>query len=389
MNNKKEQKELYAALDEALDRVIKGEDINTVLAGYPRYADEIEPLLRTAIDTHKAAAIKPRPEFRQRAALEFQQAIQAMPAASKGPAKVSRLRLAWMMPLAIVVALLISGTGIVAASTNSLPGSPLYNVKLAAESVQLAFTPSDLGKAELYAAFNDRRVDELVAIAANTGDGEEMAADIDALNTRMVTNMNAISELTGGEAGGNLEMYGDSNMQSPTMMTAPDGTRNEDNTKTLAAPTMTAVTPAPTTTATHPLAVATTTTTLTATTIPQATTAPAPAATAPVTEPVVPRTVTTVTSTLITVPPATTTAVIPPAADSQESAGLYSAEYDGLGKGALTEEEQKLKTLLAEKLQESLTKLEAAWEKAPDWLKPQILRAIEIILYGYDKSISN
>ena len=46
---------------------------------YPEYAAELEPLLKTALETRNAAAIKPRPEFRQRAANDFQAAIREMP----------------------------------------------------------------------------------------------------------------------------------------------------------------------------------------------------------------------------------------------------------------------------------------------------------------------
>jgi len=370
--NKKDQRELHAMLDEALDRVLKGEDINVVLADYPRFADEFAPLLRTAGDTRKAADIKPRPEFRQRAALDFQKAIQAMPVTTKEVGKFSRLRLAWIMPLTVFVALLISGTGIVAASTNSLPGSPLYSVKLAAENVQMAFTTSDLGKAELYAKFNDRRVDELVTIAANT-DGVELAADIDALNSRMASNMAAISELTGGTN----TVATSSNKY---MMAAPEKGINlpDLNEQSVASTTPAAMTTATmTTTAT---ATRTTTTTVT----PVTTSSPSLTMTTTTTQQSVPVTVTTT----LSVPSVTTTGVTPPAADSAAPEGRY-----GLGierpSAALTDEEQKLMTLLTEKQQENLKKLEAAWEKAPDWLKPQIRQAMEIILYGYDTSISN
>jgi hypothetical protein len=372
--NKKEQRELHVMLDEALDRVLKGEDVNVVLADYPRFSEEFAPLLRTAGAGRKAADIKPRPEFRQRAAMDFQKAIQALPVKAGGNKSASRWRLAWIMPVALFAALLVSGTGIVAASSNSLPGSPLYSVKLAAENVQLAFTPSDIGKAELYAKFNDRRVDELVAIAANP-DGVELAAEIDELNTRMVSNMNSISELTGGTdtAATSGSMY---MIAAPEKGTSSqnfnDGTTDPAATTTATATMTSTTTPVTTTTepviiigpsTQHSASISTTTTTMTQTDVP----------------------VTSTTS--ITAPPATSTIVILSATETaapEETPGVGSARHS-----ALTDEERQLAKLLTEKQQKNLEKLEAAWEKAPDWLKPLIRQAIEIILYGYDASISN
>ena len=79
--------------------------------------------------------------------------------------------------------------------------------------------------------------------------------------------------------------------------------------------------------------------------------------------------------------------IIPPGTESDSPVRAYGPAHEN--KSALTDEEQKLVTLLTKKQQENLKKLEAAWEKAPDWLKPLIRQAIELILYGYDASISN
>src|SRR4030065_274127 len=158
------EKEFDKILDECLDYILDGGDIEACLAQHPEHATELEPMLRTALETRNAAAIKPNPEFRQRAGNEFQAAIREMP--SQAPRSAFRWQVRWMTPLAVVIVLLMAGSGTVAAASNSLPDSPLYQVKLATESIQLAFTPSDLGKAELYARFTDRRVDEIIRMAA-------------------------------------------------------------------------------------------------------------------------------------------------------------------------------------------------------------------------------
>ena len=178
-------------LNECFDRLIKGETIGSCLANYPQYAAELEPLLKTAQETMVATDIKPRPEFRQRAANEFQAAIRNLPVKKSWTFK---WQLRWAMPVAIVLVLLASGSGTVVAATNSLPDSPLYSIKIAAESVQMAFTFSNESKAELYARFIDYRVEEIVKMVEK-GDLNLVMLTTD----RMNGNINAMTalELTG------------------------------------------------------------------------------------------------------------------------------------------------------------------------------------------------
>jgi len=72
----------------------------------------------------------------------------------------------WATVVAVVLALLLAGGGsTVAAASGSMPDDFLYPVKLATEQVQLAFTFSDLGKAERHAKLADKRVMEIVYLA--------------------------------------------------------------------------------------------------------------------------------------------------------------------------------------------------------------------------------
>ena len=122
-------------LDECLDRLIKGETIESCLAQYPQYAAELEPLLKTAYDAHQAATLKPGPEFRQRAANEFQEAVRNLPAKKATFGFKSQVR--WVAPVAIVIVILAASSGTVVAATNALPDSPLYSLKMGIESVQI------------------------------------------------------------------------------------------------------------------------------------------------------------------------------------------------------------------------------------------------------------
>jgi len=170
-------------LNECLDRLISGETIESCLERYPEYAMELEPLLKTALEARTAAAVKPRPEFRQRAGYEFQKAISEM--SSKQYKSAFRWQLRWALPVAIVAVILIGGTGTVYAATNALPDSPLYGIKLATEQVQLAFTPSAEGKADLYAKFVDYRVEEIDKMAEK-GELEQVERVTERMNNHLL-----------------------------------------------------------------------------------------------------------------------------------------------------------------------------------------------------------
>ena len=60
----------------------------------------------------------------------------------------------------LLVVMIISGVGTVAASAQALPGDFLYPVKRAQENVQLTFSPDEASQAGLYLEFASRRIDE-------------------------------------------------------------------------------------------------------------------------------------------------------------------------------------------------------------------------------------
>jgi hypothetical protein len=184
------EKEFNNILDECLERILaKGETIEQCLASYPEQAAELKPLLETALITKKVSAIKPRPEFRERARYQLRLALQEME-----QKRVRRFFLfgwqpRWATAIIIVLVLLLAGSGTVVAAGNSMPDEPLYPVKLAAETVRLTLTPSSLGKAELYAKLVDRRVAEIIKMAEK-GKAEQVERTTQRLNAylaRMVS----------------------------------------------------------------------------------------------------------------------------------------------------------------------------------------------------------
>ncbi|HEY78077.1 MAG TPA: hypothetical protein G4O09_03080 [Dehalococcoidia bacterium] len=175
-------KEIDNILDECLERLIKGgETIEQCLVRYPEQAVELRPLLETALVTKKVSNIKPRPEFRSRARYQFQAALQETPA-RRG--FFTFVWPAWATVVAIVLALLLSGGGTVALAADSMPDEPLYSVKIATEQVRLAFTFSEIGKADLNARFADRRVAEITAIA-NRAEPKDLDRATELLNKHL------------------------------------------------------------------------------------------------------------------------------------------------------------------------------------------------------------
>jgi hypothetical protein len=168
-------------LDECLERLlVKGESMEQCLRSYPEQAAELEPLLLTALAIKKASVIQPHPEFRAKARYQFLSVLQTVEPKRRLPFFGWQPR--WVTVVAIVLVLLLAGGGTVAVAGNSMPDEPLYPVKLATEQVQLALTPSALGKAELYAKLADKRVAEIVYVA-NKGKPEQVERVAQRLNS--------------------------------------------------------------------------------------------------------------------------------------------------------------------------------------------------------------
>jgi hypothetical protein len=179
----KKMREFENILNECIERVLRGESIEACLKAYPQHAAELEPLLRTAMDAHKAAEISPRPEFRQRAGYEFQAAIRDMKPVKKS--SFSR-QLRWVTALSVILVILMAGSGTLAASANSLPDESLYGVKLFTEEVRIALTTSKTAKAELYAEFVDTRVEEIIKMA-DKGNAEQVTKTTELMNNSLVS----------------------------------------------------------------------------------------------------------------------------------------------------------------------------------------------------------
>ena len=180
----KESESFDNILDECLERLLGGETIEQCLQNYPEQADELEPLLQTALSVKKASTVQPRAEFRARARYQFQSALQEIE--SRRGFRFFAWQPRWATAVAVVLIILLLGGGTVAAAGNSMPDEILYPVKLATERVRLALTPSALSKAELYIKLADKRVEEII-YAANKGDSQQVELAAQRLDAHLMS----------------------------------------------------------------------------------------------------------------------------------------------------------------------------------------------------------
>ncbi|MFC2022788.1 DUF5667 domain-containing protein [Chloroflexota bacterium] len=193
------RKEFDNILSDCLERLLDGEEtLEQCLVSYPEQVEELRPLLEMSLAAKQASAVSPRPEFRARAREQFQAALREMPVVSleEKPAAAQWEKSArwlflprWATAVAAVFILLLGGSGMVVAASNSMPDGFLYTVKLATEQVWLAFTPSDMGKVEVYARLADRRVDEIASIvgSGDLGKLEDVAGRLDEQLAMIIT----------------------------------------------------------------------------------------------------------------------------------------------------------------------------------------------------------
>ncbi len=158
-------------LNDCVERLAKGETIQSCANRYPVYAKELRPLLEVAASTIRAAEmVRPAPSAKER---NFQRFSQAISVAARRKTERSPWWQLWkssrLTPLArpilagfMAIALLTTGVGATtAASSNSVPGEPLYWVKTTRESVESRLPRSDEGRANYEAKLAQVRGDEM------------------------------------------------------------------------------------------------------------------------------------------------------------------------------------------------------------------------------------
>ncbi len=151
-------------LDRCLDALRDGRSLHRVLQRSPAERDELIDLLRVSTDVAQLQRPAPDPAFK----LRTRNLMLAVAAHRRASAARSRwvARPAFRLALAVGLSGALLGAGIVAASAQSLPGDPLYQVKRGMERVQLSLTLDPAANARLRMQLATRRVSEAAQLSA-------------------------------------------------------------------------------------------------------------------------------------------------------------------------------------------------------------------------------
>ncbi len=147
-------------LDECVEEIrTRRASIGDCLARYPEYADELAPLLETAIALENLPDVRPSKAFKLKTRVKIAE-WSAHPQARRR-ALLPRFSFARLAAILVVILGLTSGG---AYAADSLPGSPLYPIKRGAEQVQLWSTADQESQARVYMMFAERRLAETKAL---------------------------------------------------------------------------------------------------------------------------------------------------------------------------------------------------------------------------------
>ncbi|NOH03713.1 MAG: hypothetical protein HND47_18000 [Chloroflexi bacterium] len=158
---------LFDALEVCLREIENGTDLETALARYPDLAGELRPILKTAVKMRGMSAPEPSSETARRGRARVMRRAAEIRESKRAPARrvipvLPRLAISF----ALLIALLLSGTGILSASASALPGERLYPVKRGWENVRLFFIFDKEARELLANEFENERlheIDELLA----------------------------------------------------------------------------------------------------------------------------------------------------------------------------------------------------------------------------------
>ncbi len=153
---------LYDALEVCIKALETGAEIEAVLKLYPQMADELRPILEAMIQAQSLSATSvPEDAIRRGRAHVLGHAAEMRESSRRPRGGVGFVFRRLATSLALSFVLLLSVTGIVNASSGSLPGDNLYPIKRTWEDVRLWFTFSPEGREELESEYEQERLDEI------------------------------------------------------------------------------------------------------------------------------------------------------------------------------------------------------------------------------------
>lgn len=152
---------LYDALENCLENIEQGQDLDTVLAYYPKLAKQLRPMLEASIrarnlTNHTVPAIAQR-----RVRARLLQRASEMREEKRARRRVIPVLSRWALTFGMVGALFLGSTGLVSAASSTLPGDQLYPVKRTWEDVRLLFVFSPQAHDVLTSQYEQERLNEI------------------------------------------------------------------------------------------------------------------------------------------------------------------------------------------------------------------------------------
>lgn len=180
-------------LEECLEMLEAGASLEECLESHPEGGEELRELLLTARHVDEIAKSIPTSEAKGRIWRGLALELTQEKATSKARPCRKGFGLRWAFATAGLLVVLMGS--MVPISASSLPGEALYPVKLAAEEVRSVFTFTPAGKLELAAELADRRIGEMVELAAK-GNKEGLEVTAARLNEHLDLMLEMADELS-------------------------------------------------------------------------------------------------------------------------------------------------------------------------------------------------
>jgi hypothetical protein len=154
--------DIYDVMEICLREIENGADIESVLARYPDLAGDLRPVLKGSILARSKVISHPSPELIRRGRSKLlQHAFEMREIKTARRRRMIPLFHRLAISLSLTALFLISGTGLVGASSSALPGENLYPVKLTWENLRLFLTFNHESRDLLETEFEDERLQEI------------------------------------------------------------------------------------------------------------------------------------------------------------------------------------------------------------------------------------
>ncbi|MCH8186292.1 MAG: hypothetical protein IH862_09365 [Chloroflexi bacterium] len=195
VDSRRARHEFEDVLNECLERLAAGDDVGRCASSYPEHEEELLPLLTMAAAMQAASTPPNTAEAKARGFVRFSKANADRRARKRRgvPELLRPMAKPLIVAFAVVAVTAVAAGGTTVASSNSVPGEPLYWVKTTKESILLRIIPrSDISTAKVHARLAEERGKEMGRLIemGRIGAAEDLAV-------RMRRHLNASANFVG------------------------------------------------------------------------------------------------------------------------------------------------------------------------------------------------